>query len=67
MDLIIVVGTEKEPSFSPGKIFRRRRKVQFIERTSSPDFQKKLLVEEKPLLFFFYSSRCPTCRHLKVK
>ncbi len=64
-DLIIVVGTEKNLPSLQEKFSGGGEKVQFIERTSSPDFQKKLLVEEKPLLFFFYSSRCPTCRHLK--
>ena len=64
-DSIIVVGTGGNLPLLREKFSAEGEKVQFVERDSSPDFQEKLSVEEKPLLFFFYSSRCPSCRHLK--
>ncbi len=64
-DSIIVVGTGENLPLLREKFSAEGEKVQFVERDSSPDFQEKLSVEEKPLLFFFYSSRCPSCRHLK--
>ncbi len=64
-DSIIVVGTGENLPLLQEKFSSGGEKVQFIERDSSPDFQKELFVEEKPLLFFFYSSRCPSCRRLK--
>ncbi|HQE25136.1 MAG TPA: hypothetical protein PKZ70_03850 [Candidatus Atribacteria bacterium] len=65
-DSIIVVGTgENLPLLREKFSAEEGEKVQFVERDSSPDFQKKLAVEEKSLLFFFYSSRCPTCQQLK--
>ena len=65
VDLIIVVGTENNLPSLREKFSVLGEKVQFIARGSSLDFQEKLSVEEKPVLFFFYSSRCPTCRRLK--
>lgn len=64
-DSIIVVGTGGNLPLLREKFSAEGEKVQFVERDSSPDFQEKLSVEEKPLLFFFYSSRCPSCRRLK--
>ncbi|HOQ67588.1 MAG TPA: hypothetical protein PKU87_03030, partial [Candidatus Atribacteria bacterium] len=46
-DSVIVVGTGENLPLLREKFSAEGEKVQFIERDSSPDFQKKLAVEEK--------------------
>jgi cytochrome c biogenesis protein CcdA len=65
-DKIVMVATKNNRDHLKEKFAAFQGQIEWIVReylTSS--FPLTVVVPEKPVLLFFYSSRCPICRHLK--
>lgn len=65
-DNIVVVGGEDALSLYREELSPWQEKTEFINREElSADFVQVSTLPEKPVVLFFYSSRCPECRKLK--
>ena len=64
---IFVIGTEKNlPIIKEKLVIFESIPVEVIEREKlAADYSQIVNVPEKPVILFFYSSRCPSCRKLK--
>jgi len=64
---IVVVGTQQNlPVVKEKLIAFDPIPIEYIEREKlGVDFTQKISIAEKPVILFFFSSRCPTCRRLK--
>jgi len=65
-DKILMVITEKNVSFIKEQFAEYQEKTDWIVRDDIPaNFIQNIAIPEKPIIYFFFSSRCPICRHLK--
>ncbi len=65
-DFLFVVGTSPYMPLLREKFASLSIATQFIERDTLPqNYSEIVSLPEKPVLLFFYSSRCPSCRKLK--
>ena len=64
---IFVIGTEKNlPPIQEKLVIFESIPVEVIEREKiTANYSQVVSVPENPVILFFYSSRCPTCRKLK--
>lgn len=64
---IFVIGTEKNlPPIQEKLVIFESIPVEVIEREEiTANYSQVVSVPENPVILFFYSSRCPTCRKLK--
>ena len=64
---IFVIGTEKNlPLIQEKMKVFESIPVEFITREKvTPNYSQIVTIPEKPVILFFYSSRCPSCRKLK--
>jgi len=65
-DQILMVITEKNAQFIRDQFTVFQEKTEWIIRDEiSENFIQNIDIPEKPVIYFFFSSRCPICRHLK--
>ena len=64
---MIVVGTEKNIPVVKEKlgVFDPIPIEYIVREKIGPDYSQGMTVAEKPVVLFFYSSRCPSCRRIK--
>jgi cytochrome c biogenesis protein CcdA/thiol-disulfide isomerase/thioredoxin len=67
-DLVVISGTKGNRAFLEEQFAPFRDRIRFLERDGLPrNFRERITIEEKPVVLFFYSSRCPVCRELKER
>ena len=65
-DQILMIVTEKNAQFIKDQLTPFQEKTEWIIRDEvSENFVQNIDIPEKPVIYFFFSSRCPICRHLK--
>ncbi|MCX6089277.1 MAG: hypothetical protein NTX88_02685 [Candidatus Atribacteria bacterium] len=63
---ILAIGTEKNISRLREKLSTFQDKTEFLEREKiEKGFSQIITITEKPVILFFFSSRCPACRKLR--